>query len=305
MKKSVIILLFFVYSYANDSNLGSRGGNVFPFNSNHVKMVSENIEVIFLEDYAQVICEFIFENLTDSEEHVTMGFPKYSWHSASSDVEPISNFRTSINNMPEKVKEASQITKNVRYEEEVKKWYVWNYVFKPKERIKVVNTYNSKYGYYGFRTSGFSYIIGTGKTWEGKIGSGHFSFKFAPTFLKHNIINVSQGDSISCEISDDEIVCKFNEYEPEENEYFNIEFIDVDKLFHADESFFKLLSKENLRLLRNEFFARKGYLFNDENLLTYFSRAAWYQPKYGIKEIILTDKEKELIEIIKRVEARK
>jgi TIR domain/YARHG domain len=38
------------------------------------------------------------------------------------------------------------------------------------------------------------------------------------------------------------------------------------------------LSADELRLMRNEIFARKGYIFNDAGLRAYFSAQPWYRP---------------------------
>lgn len=72
-----------------------------------------------------------------------------------------------------------------------------------------------------------------------------------------------------------------------------------------------LLTKEQLerktatelRLLRNEIFARKGYVFKDAILNDYFLKKNWYKPNKQ-KEIILTDIEKQNIELIKKVEKK-
>ncbi|GAA0729034.1 hypothetical protein GCM10009430_38740 [Aquimarina litoralis] len=56
-----------------------------------------------------------------------------------------------------------------------------------------------------------------------------------------------------------------------------------------------------LRLLRNEIFARKGYVFKDAILNDYFLKKNWYKPNEQ-KEIKLTDIEKQNIELIKKVE---
>ena len=59
---------------------------------------------------------------------------------------------------------------------------------------------------------------------------------------------------------------------------------------------------EELSILRNEIFARKGYIFKDDYLNTYFSRQEWYVPNEAA-QIILTDLEKERIASIKKAEA--
>ncbi|MBW1295953.1 YARHG domain-containing protein [Aquimarina litoralis] len=59
-----------------------------------------------------------------------------------------------------------------------------------------------------------------------------------------------------------------------------------------------------LRLLRNEIFARKGYVFKDEILNDYFLKKEWYQPNVQA-EVVLSDIEKQNIELIKKVETQR
>lgn len=57
------------------------------------------------------------------------------------------------------------------------------------------------------------------------------------------------------------------------------------------------LSYEELRLLRNEIFARNGYLFNDGFLRGYFNRYKWYMPIFDVDsfKVVLNNEERELI----------
>ncbi|WP_157730048.1 YARHG domain-containing protein [Tenacibaculum jejuense] len=60
-------------------------------------------------------------------------------------------------------------------------------------------------------------------------------------------------------------------------------------------------TSEELRILRNEIFAKKGYVFKDSSLKKYFSNKKWYTPNKDA-EIILTDAEKKDIELITSIE---
>lgn len=62
-------------------------------------------------------------------------------------------------------------------------------------------------------------------------------------------------------------------------------------------------SSEELRLIRNEIFARKGYVFKDSLLSTYFSKKEWYKPNKDA-EIILSDSEKQNVILLKNLEAK-
>jgi hypothetical protein len=53
-----------------------------------------------------------------------------------------------------------------------------------------------------------------------------------------------------------------------------------------------------LRIMRNEIFARHGYIFNSDDLTKYFSKMDWYEPKYSNVDSLLTETDKENIQTI-------
>ena len=63
----------------------------------------------------------------------------------------------------------------------------------------------------------------------------------------------------------------------------------------------KGFSKENLRLARNEIFARHGYVFKSEELQAYFLQQPWYKPALAYTGD-LTDIEKQNVAMIKALE---
>ena len=67
--------------------------------------------------------------------------------------------------------------------------------------------------------------------------------------------------------------------------------------------FLDAFSKDELGLLRNIIFARKGYIYKRGKYKEYFSNKSWYNPTIeNENDIKLTDKEKELIEKIQKYE---
>jgi hypothetical protein len=54
--------------------------------------------------------------------------------------------------------------------------------------------------------------------------------------------------------------------------------------------------------MRNEIFARHGYIFKTNDMKLYFESQAWYSPKYEDVTSFLTEIEKGNIELIKRYE---
>jgi hypothetical protein len=57
-----------------------------------------------------------------------------------------------------------------------------------------------------------------------------------------------------------------------------------------------------LRVMRNEIFARHGYIFKSEDMRSHFLNSGWYIPRYENVEVSLTSIEKANIELIKRYE---
>lgn len=62
------------------------------------------------------------------------------------------------------------------------------------------------------------------------------------------------------------------------------------------------LSSYQLKIMRNEIFARHGYIFKTTDMKNYFSNQRWYDPRYNNVDNLLTSTEKQNIELIKRFE---
>lgn len=61
-------------------------------------------------------------------------------------------------------------------------------------------------------------------------------------------------------------------------------------------------SKEVLVIMRNEIFARHGYIFKRSDLHNHFAKKPWYNPQYSDVSHLLTQVEKENIRLIKAFE---
>jgi len=62
------------------------------------------------------------------------------------------------------------------------------------------------------------------------------------------------------------------------------------------------LSKADLKIMRNEIFARHGYIFQTQAMKSYFQQQSWYVPKYSNVTSMLTSVEMKNVELIKRYE---
>ncbi|WP_282014836.1 YARHG domain-containing protein [Marinifilum flexuosum] len=87
-------------------------------------------------------------------------------------------------------------------------------------------------------------------------------------------------------------------------ESFNwITFQTTTKVFNETELF--KLTKKELRIKRNQIFARYGYIFNSKDLMEYFSNKDWYNPRYIDVQHFLINIDKENIDLILKIENKK
>lgn len=62
------------------------------------------------------------------------------------------------------------------------------------------------------------------------------------------------------------------------------------------------LSRYDLKIMRNEIFARYGYIFITDDMRNYFQKQSWYIPRYDDVNNMLNQMEKANIELIKKYE---
>ncbi|WP_271764972.1 YARHG domain-containing protein [Aquimarina algiphila] len=78
--------------------------------------------------------------------------------------------------------------------------------------------------------------------------------------------------------------------------------IKPDPFLYSDKSLFEC-SLEELRLMRNEYYAQKGYVFKNEQFNNYFGSKKWYSPTAtNLKQIAFTEEEKAEIAFIQYYE---
>ena len=83
------------------------------------------------------------------------------------------------------------------------------------------------------------------------------------------------------------------------NIYFNEKELS-EELIKQQDLFF--LSNDQLRLLRNAFYAIHGYDFKSQDLKEYFSGFSWYKPNPNFSESDFTEIERKNIELIRQME---
>ena len=88
----------------------------------------------------------------------------------------------------------------------------------------------------------------------------------------------------------------------DEESYFYYPIISTEYLLKQDLFF---LSNEQLRQLRNAFYAIHGYNFKSQDLKEYFSGFSWYKPNPNFSESDFTEIERKNIELIRQMENQK
>ncbi|MEI7485090.1 MAG: YARHG domain-containing protein [Ignavibacteriota bacterium] len=77
------------------------------------------------------------------------------------------------------------------------------------------------------------------------------------------------------------------------------------KIYLDESDLIVYYGKEELKIMRNEIFARHGYIFKTDDLKSYFSKQSWYRAERDNVDNLLSNIEKKNIATIKSAEKRK
>ena len=327
MKYLLISILLSCYTLmisANDAFLGSRGGNVFPIIRNeNIRMVKEEIKVIMEKDSCRVYCKFWFKNLGSKAENIFMGFPDY-FKNISEISNPLRGFTCAVNGQKTEFEKRSQTTEidNIPELKRYEKWFCWNVQFNPGETVLVENNYNGDLGGSANGTCSFSYLIGTAQTWSSTIANGKVIFDYSKIASKAFVDTTFYSDKalptgLKRSIYNDSIVFSYSNYLPKWNESLKVNLLCFWKYPYGElqkglteypfrnNLFFQPFSKQMLRLMRNEVFARHGYIFKDTKLNDYFSSQKWYKPDRNFNSNQLNEFELLFLKYLKDLEENK
>lgn len=322
LKQFFIASVFFftiMPSSANDAFLGSRGGNVFPIIHNEsIRMEKEVIHVLMGKDSCSVTCKFWFKNTGTKHENVFMGFPDYI-NLIAQNTNPLRGFTCSVNGVQTRWYKQTQITTFDSLAVNYENWFCWDVQFEPGETILVENTYHGDLGGSVDGTVSFSYLIGTAQTWSSTIANGKVVFDYSQIASKVFIDTTFYSDAtlplgLNRTIYNDSTVFSYNNYLPKWNETLHVrlvdywsvpygEFVDEVNKYQYNPTCFKTKDQSTLRLIRNEVFARHGYVFKDAELMDYFQHQSWYKPNAGFDPNSLSKFERMFVNYIKDLES--
>jgi hypothetical protein len=249
------------------------------------------------KDSCRVYCKFWFKNLGPKAENVFMGFPDY-FKDIAQNSNPLRGFTCNVNGQKTEFEKRTQTIEVDKIPElkSYEKWFCWNVKFKPGETVLVENNYTGDLGGSAEGTCRFSYLIGTAQTWSSTIANGKVIFDYSKIASKAFVDTTYYSDrtlpnGIVKKIYNDSTVFSFSNYLPKWNESLKIELLCFWKCpygelkngateypFRNNRFSTQNISKTMLRLMRNEVFARHGYVFKDLELQNYFSAQTWYKP---------------------------
>ena len=135
------------------------------------------------------------------------------------------------------------------------------------------------------------------------IGTILFSVSCKEPEKTKNVSSVSENNSIT--------VTSVENIEEKASPFDTLNYLNLEVLLSFQKENFDWLFQnilpyalsDEIKLVRNELFARKGYCFKDIVLFDYFTRQRWYTPKYSsLDSIILTNNEKTLVDTLLKYE---
>ena len=123
--------------------------------------------------------------------------------------------------------------------------------------------------------------------------------------LKERELNLKEKEldmqrELSDKLIEDENKLKTNK-EADELNYFPGLFPHASKGYLGDEDLYDL-SPWQLKIMRNEIFARHGYIFQSDDMISYFFSQSWYNPRYANVNDMLSKIEQANIGLITRFE---
>jgi len=308
------------------------GGSLMPASDNEtsVELVSEVIIFELFDSQYTVTVNFNFFNHGETVK-LLVGFPYVAdtgGHFSLTARGSLFDFQSWVNETPVETRStpvdvvlSDQKLLGVNYA------YTKEVVFPSSQQTRTSVKYNAKYGVDGAYWLA-SYLYGSGKGWYSSIGKAEVIIK---NNSKYWIYGIKAGspfhENLALDNADlkhqwnnNDVVFVLENFEPEYNDcidiyiwspMFNFGPKPLPYSFYYQTLVFKpnqlwYLTKEQLRILRNLFYALHGYNFRDTTLLNYFSsNFGSYKVNPEFSENLLTPIERQNIAIIQREEQRR
>jgi hypothetical protein len=303
---------------ADDTHIHMGAGGIAYFSGVEDGQISLHEETITFTlsniDRYDVKADFVFMN-SGSEVSYDIGFPVYAYQIYYSRTReswdgqiPIDGFHTTVDGAPTEFEKRLDSA-----EKDVLAWYTKKVTFRGSGRTDISVEYSSKYGTEGgaFGVSLASYYYGSANTWKGPIEKIKLIVCNKSDYFVWRIENLPQDIARpSIEIVDDITTSvEYSNIKPSRQAVFDINLTRFPSL-GMSENPWSQVRKDDIRfatlyqlsILRNTTYASHGYIFNSQELTSFFSRLPWYKPLYRNVDNMLNEAEKQSIAIIRAME---
>ncbi|MBQ9238629.1 MAG: YARHG domain-containing protein [Treponema sp.] len=314
MKKFMLGFLFLslcAVLLANDTYFVLAGGTLTPTTASMtgVEMEREEIAVALYDGYYEITVDFSFYN-RGAALTMPVGFPffKQGTHGSGK----IYDFVTWING--EKTDYASHpIDEQWERETGLSYAYVKTVTFPSHQRTATKVSYKAAYGAEAPSNLRAVYLYGSGTSWASRIGEIVIRVSNYSSSWIYSLAMPGENFDGAIQWQDGStFMTTVKNIEPEYTDCIEIQlcrpFFDTGpkafpRSFYYDEIeipqlTLDLLREDQLRLLRNWFYALHGYRFKSTDLINIFSREKWYSLNDTFTESQLSDMERANIEKI-------
>jgi hypothetical protein len=323
----------------NDGGFYASGNNLIPLENTSIELRKEYLNLTFIENsIVKVDIMFNFYN-PGQETELIVGFvtpPAYGAVPREEINHPhISDFKVLFENEIQKYKvhriDSTNFKKTDGRANGSDFIYYFTIKFKPGENI-IKHSYSYKGGFSIDRTSRFDYRLTTGKTWaNGQIDDFYLNIRFNENtyvsipayFEKDKLIewneygiskirnDLKNKNRLKAYFNPGGLNTHIKDFKPDYD--LDIDIIraypeDIDFLYTGLSRSLESSTKEELWIMKNSFFAIKGYKFKNKKLFEYFSQFAWYFPDPKVQNdlSILDDNERKLFEkVVQEINRRK
>lgn len=310
--KKILLVVFMALCFqlnaplmANDTAISGLGDNVGPFEGTP-EIVLDN-EVINLEvhpDKTYVDIAFSLRNEGPTQT-ILVGFPdEYASYEVPGQEEyamtpyvgPVMGFKVTVNGHAVAVQEKKQVQQKIvgDYPPNFKVvWHVWPVTFAAGKTTVIGNKYYVENGINVLGEKNFHYTLVTGAKWKGNIGKTTVNITFTGGLKTSDLIKDQSESGIKI-ISPTKAVWVMENFEPAQDSdsgYFHIVFkkslTNEIRTRNLTEQDLQGLTDRELKILRNEIYARHGRAFKTPSLSAHFSSYDWYKinPKYSDSQL--------------------
>jgi hypothetical protein len=295
-----ILLLINTAVFSNDASvIFGRSVEILDKGSTNITMLDEVINITLHRGYYEVDVTFDFYN-DGPAENILLGFPVWTaLNNNPKDREwaKIDDFRSYINgNLLTEYTEREESTRESDYSHLLTtKWFIREVTFPENSHTYSRVTYKAPYNY---RQSA-GYIYGTGRCWKGSIGKMTLIINHGDDITIDDIsfgYGVSKSSQYTCEANGKhkfvkenvelegneriEITSKYfdihGEYEGQFGHFWDGDWMWNRRLLYEPIGGHKLLTRNQIRLFINFFYAMHGYNFKNSFYKDYFQNVRPY-----------------------------